>query len=72
MAYAIVNFIDDDLMSEIPTNWLHKGDNYTCWWPPSNTKNIKSLIIKRAEPDITSWMLFSVNVEKFSGKNIYA
>lgn len=71
MAYAVVYFIDDDLTSEIPTNWLHKDENdYMCWWPPLNTKNTKSLIMKRAEPDIKTWMLLPIKVEKYYGKNI--
>ncbi|XP_050450853.1 uncharacterized protein LOC126851197 [Cataglyphis hispanica] len=66
MAYTVVYFIDDDLTSEIPTNWLHKDrNNYMCWWLPPNTKNTKSLIIKRTELNIKAWMLFSINIEKY-------
>lgn len=41
-----------------------------CWWPAPNTKNIKSLIIKRAEPDIKTWILHPINIDKYCGKNI--
>lgn len=73
MAYAVVSFCEDELVSEIPTNWLQKdvGNNYLCWWPPNNMKNVPSLISKRINPDVQTWQLVPVNVEKYCGKNFF-
>lgn len=69
MAYAVVTFYDDYLVSEVPTNWLHKdGDDYLCWWPPTNVKNVPVLISKRVDPDCQTWKLVEVNVEKYCRK----
>lgn len=71
MAYAVVSFIDDGAISEVPTNWLQKDDNdLLCWWPPSSTKNFTFLFVKRIEPDIKTWSLLSVKVEKYCSKYI--
>ncbi|KAB0799877.1 hypothetical protein PPYR_07757 [Photinus pyralis] len=52
MSYAVVTFTNEGLgvtsTSEVPTNWL-LNDNKQCWWP-SLSKNISSLIAKRAQP----------------------
>ncbi|XP_036144337.1 uncharacterized protein LOC114255275 [Monomorium pharaonis] len=40
---------DDDLVSEVPTNM----------------KNVPSLISKRTDPDIQTWQLLTVNIEKY-------
>lgn len=70
MAYAVVSFCHDDLVSEVPTNWLQKdGDDCLCWWPPKNVKNVQSLISKRVSPDVQTWQLLVVNVEIYCGKN---
>ena len=73
MAYAVISFIEDGAISEIPTNWLQKDDDneFLCWWPPANTKNFTSLFIKRTEPDVTTWSLLSVKVEKYCSKNLF-
>lgn len=72
MAYAVISFIDDGVVSEVPTNWLQEDENeYFCWWPPTNTKNLRSLFIKRANPDIKTWSLLPVEVEKYCSKDIF-
>jgi len=66
MAYTVVSFCDDELVSEVPTNWLQEdGNNYLCWWPPAIMKNVPSLISKRINPDIQTWQLLPVTVEKY-------
>lgn len=66
MAYAVVKFIDDGTVSEIPTNWL-KDDKTHCWWPPTNTKNLSSFMLKRAEPDLKTWIQHPILIEKYCG-----
>jgi len=71
MAYAVVFFKENKTTSEIPTNWLHEDeDNILCWWPPTHVKNLTSLIAKRVKPDIKTWSLYAVKVEKYCSKNI--
>lgn len=66
--FAVVAFTDEDsngeeVVSEIPTNWLIGYDR--CYWP--NTKNINNLISKSVEPDPEKWKIFSVEVKCFCG-----
>lgn len=71
MAYAVVTFLDDGAINEVPINWLcEQGNETLCWWPLINTKNLSSLIVKRVQPDVKTWMQLPVYVEKYCGKNI--
>lgn len=50
--FVVVRFIeedeDDELVSEIPSNWLD-GEDY-CWWPLTK-KDKSSLIARRVQPE---------------------
>ncbi|KAB0804095.1 hypothetical protein PPYR_01065 [Photinus pyralis] len=71
MSYAVVTFTNEGLgvtsTSEVPTNWL-LNDNKQCWWP-SLSKNISSLIAKRAQPTDV-WSKEDVVVETLGRKYI--
>ncbi|XP_026830464.1 uncharacterized protein LOC113563263 [Ooceraea biroi] len=64
--FAVVTF-HDDTTSEVPSNWLidFDEDGSSCWWPPSNTKNLSTLISKRIEPVKSTWQRLSVNLGRF-------
>lgn len=63
--YAIVEFTEDGLVSEVPTIWL--TDKCTsCWWPP--TKNVSSLILKAAMPYENTWVKYPVRLETYCSK----
>ncbi|XP_011690495.1 PREDICTED: uncharacterized protein LOC105451621 [Wasmannia auropunctata] len=62
--FAVVTF-DDASTSEVPTNWLiDEEDGSSCWWPPSNTKNLSTLISKRVDPIKSTWQKLNVIMER--------
>lgn len=64
MSFAVVYFMDDDLYSEVPKNWLFDQNN-KCYWPP--TRNVQSVITKKQKPE-DNWNFFNVKVHSFYGK----
>lgn len=70
--FAVVTF-DDDSTSEVPSNWVIDSDEDgpRCWWPPSNTKNLSTLVSKRVEPVKSTWQRLNVNLGRFCSMKIF-
>ena len=66
--FAVVTF-EDKSTSEVPTNWLIDSEDVPMsWWPPSNTKNLSSLISKRIEPNKSTWQKLNITLERICSK----
>lgn len=66
--YMVVKFINesvsDEVVSEAPTSWLTK-DNQFCLWPPE--KYVGIYIAKQFPPQ-EDWKEYPVEIECFCGK----
>ncbi|GBP85130.1 hypothetical protein EVAR_90743_1 [Eumeta japonica] len=67
--YAVVQFIESELYSEIPSNWLLYDsfavkDKTSCRWPGRKEKNFTQKIKNRVDPS-KDWPIRAVNVIRF-------
>jgi len=68
MEFAIVEFLDDQSVAVIATNWLMAEDQ--CYWPGvSKAKALEKLVKARMQP-ASDWSLYSVRVLHKYGKFI--
>lgn len=66
MSFAVVHFIEDDVFSHVPINWLNASQT-ECLWPPNNPKNVTHLIKTRTAPG-KNWCTYKVVVEGIYGR----
>ena len=52
MSFSVVEFLDDESVDVVPSNWL--VDDF-CWWPPFRPSRLMNAK-KREDPDKTTWM----------------
>lgn len=70
--YVIVRFIEKNVFSEIPSNWLldmddDDGQVVKCKWPQPIVKNV-NYYIKCRYPPQDDWATFEVEFIRYSGK----
>jgi len=58
--YAIVEFVGDESIEIIPTNWLVVGEKECCW-PPYRVSQVGKEVQLRTAPD-PSWKLEKIRV----------
>ena len=64
MSYAVVEFVDDESVDVIPSNWLL--NDTTCHWPPYRSLRLTAAVKKREEPT-ESWSQCSLRVIRYYG-----
>ena len=50
MSFAIVEFVDNESVEVVPSNWLMDD---ICFWPAFQAKHLTNAIMRREEPDET-------------------
>ena len=63
--FAVVRFLESDLYSEVPSQWL-ADNNESCWWP-NQSRKAASLMMKGIPYDPNTFVKHAVTVETFCG-----
>jgi hypothetical protein len=64
MSFAVVEFIDDNSIDAVPSNWIEENH---CCWPPFRGLRFTSAIRKREQP-LPTWTQHNVRILKFYSK----
>ena len=63
-SYALIVFVDENLVSVVPAMWLDGND---CFWPPYKTQERLDKAVKTAELPHKSWTKYQVKILGIKG-----